>query len=262
MISAENFFFCCENSGVKRGKNPTGGPRPTLPTPSSGPAKQKRILQESHFPFFRSSEACDFCAKLAVAPRGRTYSRFRPTTFDRAHHHHVRKFYRVRDALDHHRGGAKSAFSTRCDGGVQHRPSRLPAPRAGVASGVTVGLASRRPKSAPRTPSSRIHLAARGALVRSLGRRARSLSQHSSDSTSRARQADTPRGREDGGERLTDPALPPAIGGEVGCAGVRRRQSSGEQPEAEAGLTVLTASTHVRRKRTPRVWVDECGACR
>ena len=198
----------------------------------------------------------------AVAPRGRTYSRFRPTAFDRAYHHHVRTFYRVRDALDHHRGGAKSAFSTRCDGGVQHQPSRLPAPRAGVASGVTVGLASRRPKSAPRTPSSRIHLAARGALVRSLGRRARSLSQHSSDSTSRARQADTPRGREDGGERLTDPALPPAIGGEVGCAGVRRRQSSGEQPEAEAGLTVLTASPHVRRKRTPRLWVDECGACR
>ena len=34
VIFAENFFFCCENSGVKRGKNPTGGPRPTLPTPS------------------------------------------------------------------------------------------------------------------------------------------------------------------------------------------------------------------------------------
>ena len=34
VIWAENFFFCCENSGVKRGKNPTGGPRPTLPTPS------------------------------------------------------------------------------------------------------------------------------------------------------------------------------------------------------------------------------------
>ena len=50
----------------------------------------------------------------AVAPRGRTYSRFRPTAFDRAYHHHVRTFYRVRDALDHHRGGAKSAFSTRC----------------------------------------------------------------------------------------------------------------------------------------------------
>ena len=33
VISAENFFFCCENSGVKRGKTPTGGPRPTLPTP-------------------------------------------------------------------------------------------------------------------------------------------------------------------------------------------------------------------------------------
>ena len=54
-------------------------------------------------------EARDFCAELAVAPRGRTYSRFRPTTFDRAHHHHVRKFYRVRNALDHHRGGDKSA---------------------------------------------------------------------------------------------------------------------------------------------------------
>jgi hypothetical protein len=25
-------------------------------------------------------EARDFCAELAVAPRGRTYSRFRPTT--------------------------------------------------------------------------------------------------------------------------------------------------------------------------------------
>ena len=67
-------------------------------------------------------EARDFCAELAVAPRGRTYSRFRPTTLDRAHHHRVRTFYRVRDALDHHRGGAKSAFSTRCDGGVQHQP--------------------------------------------------------------------------------------------------------------------------------------------
>ena len=110
-------------------------------------------------------------------------------------------------------------------------------PRAGVASGVTVGLASRRPKSAPRAPSSRIHLAACGALVRSLSRRALSLSQHSSDSTCRARQADTPRGREDGGKRLTDPALPPAIGDEIGCAGVRRRQSSREQPEA--GLTPL-----------------------
>ena len=31
VIFAENFFFCCENSGVKRGKNPTGGPRPYLP---------------------------------------------------------------------------------------------------------------------------------------------------------------------------------------------------------------------------------------
>ena len=40
-------------------------------------------------------EARDFCAELAVAPRGRTYSRFRPTAFDRAHHHHVRTFYRV-----------------------------------------------------------------------------------------------------------------------------------------------------------------------
>ena len=112
------------------------------------------------------------------------------------------------------------------------RPAVPCQPRAGVASGVTVGLASRRPKSAPRAPSSRIHLAARGALVRSLGRRALSLSQHSSDSTSRARQADTPRGREDGGERLTDPALPLAIGDEFGCAGVRRRQSSGAVQES------------------------------
>ena len=32
VISAENFFFCCENSGVKRGKNPREGPDPTLPT--------------------------------------------------------------------------------------------------------------------------------------------------------------------------------------------------------------------------------------
>ena len=29
MISAEIFFFCCENSGVRGGKTPTGGPRPT-----------------------------------------------------------------------------------------------------------------------------------------------------------------------------------------------------------------------------------------
>ena len=72
-----------------------------------------------HFEVTAWGEACDFCAKLAVAPRGRTYSRCRPTTFDRAHHHRVRTFYRVRDALDHHRGGDKSAFSTRCDGGVQ-----------------------------------------------------------------------------------------------------------------------------------------------
>ena len=34
VIAAEIFFFCCENSGVKRGPRPTGGPRPTLPTPS------------------------------------------------------------------------------------------------------------------------------------------------------------------------------------------------------------------------------------
>jgi hypothetical protein len=92
-------------------------------------------------------EACDFCAKLAVAPRGRTYSRFRPTTFDRAHHHHVRKFYRVRDALDHHRGGDKSAFSTRCDGGVQHQPSRLPAPRRGSPSGRVGRLDTTRPQT-------------------------------------------------------------------------------------------------------------------
>ena len=92
-------------------------------------------------------EACDFCAKLAVAPRGRTYSRFRPTTFDRAHHHHVRKFYRVRDALDHHRGGDKSAFSTRCDGGVQHQPSRLPAPRRGSPSGHVGRLDTTRPQT-------------------------------------------------------------------------------------------------------------------
>ena len=92
-------------------------------------------------------EACDFCAKLAVAPRGRTYSRFRPTTFDRAHHHHVRKFYRVRNALDHHRGGDKSAFSTRCDGGVQHQPSRLPAPRRGSPSGHVGRLDTTRPQT-------------------------------------------------------------------------------------------------------------------
>ena len=92
-------------------------------------------------------EARDFCAELAVAPRGRTYSRFRPTTFDRAHHHHVRKFYRVRDALDHHRGGDKSAFSTRCDGGVQHQPSRLPAPRRGSPSGHVGRLDTTRPQT-------------------------------------------------------------------------------------------------------------------
>ena len=27
MIFAENFFFCCENSGVKRGETPTRGPK-------------------------------------------------------------------------------------------------------------------------------------------------------------------------------------------------------------------------------------------
>ena len=42
VISAENFFFCCENSSVKRGKTPTGGPRPTLPTPACCPPKQKK----------------------------------------------------------------------------------------------------------------------------------------------------------------------------------------------------------------------------
>ena len=82
-----------------------------------------------------------------MAPRGRTYSRFRPTTFDRAHHHHVRKFYRVRNALDHHRGGDKSAFSTRCDGGVQHQPSRLPAPRRGSPSGHVGRLDTTRPQT-------------------------------------------------------------------------------------------------------------------
>ena len=92
-------------------------------------------------------EARDFCAELAVAPRGRTYSRFRPTTLDRAHHHRVRTFYRVRDALDHHRGGDKSAFSTRCDGGVQHQPSRLPAPRRGSPSGNVGRLDTARPQT-------------------------------------------------------------------------------------------------------------------
>ena len=82
----------------------------------------------------------------AVAPRGRTYSRFRPTAFDRAYHHHVRTFYRVRDALDHHRGGAKSAFSTRCDGDVQHQPTRLPAPRRGSPSGHVGRLDTTQPK--------------------------------------------------------------------------------------------------------------------
>ena len=92
-------------------------------------------------------EVRDFCAELAVAPRGRTYSRFRPTTLDRAHHHRVRTFYRVRDALDHHRGGDKSAFSTRCDGGVQHQPSRLPAPRRGSPSGHVGRLDTTRPQT-------------------------------------------------------------------------------------------------------------------
>ena len=31
-----------EISSLKRGENPTGGPRPTLPTPASGPPKQKK----------------------------------------------------------------------------------------------------------------------------------------------------------------------------------------------------------------------------
>ena len=43
VIFPENFFFCCENSGVKRGKNPTGAPRPTLPTPACWPPQAKRI---------------------------------------------------------------------------------------------------------------------------------------------------------------------------------------------------------------------------
>ena len=41
VISPEIFFFCRENSSVKRGKPPTGGPRPTLPTPACWPPKQK-----------------------------------------------------------------------------------------------------------------------------------------------------------------------------------------------------------------------------
>ena len=33
VIPAENFFLCCDNSSVKRGENPRGGPRgPTLCT--------------------------------------------------------------------------------------------------------------------------------------------------------------------------------------------------------------------------------------
>ena len=41
VISAEDFFFCCDNSGVKTGKTPTGGPRPTPTYPGmrSGQAK-------------------------------------------------------------------------------------------------------------------------------------------------------------------------------------------------------------------------------
>ena len=134
--------------------------------PNWGAARQRPATRNSHFgtrvvvvpgwcwdlgchsvDFCDLCEARDFCAELAVAPRGRTYSRFRPTTFDRAHHHHVRTFYRVRDALDHHRGGDKSAFSTRCDGGVQHQPSRLPAPRRGSPSGNVGRLDTARPQT-------------------------------------------------------------------------------------------------------------------
>ena len=43
MIFAENLFFCCENSSVERGETPTGGPRPTLPTPSCCPPQAKII---------------------------------------------------------------------------------------------------------------------------------------------------------------------------------------------------------------------------
>ena len=54
VISAEFFLFCCENSGVKRGKTPTGGPRPTLPTPGLGPpeAKIKYTCDKQDFAFF------------------------------------------------------------------------------------------------------------------------------------------------------------------------------------------------------------------
>ena len=126
-------------------------------------------------------EARDFCAELAVAPRGRTYSRFRPTTLDRAHHHRVRTFYRVRDALDHHRGGDKSAFSTRCDGGVQHQPSRLPAPRRGSPSGTAPNiprlarvLPALSPQSLLLTLSPRVSCAARPHVRRPSAARERS----------------------------------------------------------------------------------------
>ena len=96
------------------------------------------------------------CAKRAISARSSPWPRAAvptrvfgppPSTELTTKHHHVRKFYRVRDALDHHRGGDKSAFSTRCDGGVQHQPSRLPAPRRGSPSGHVGRLDTTRPQT-------------------------------------------------------------------------------------------------------------------
>ena len=61
MIFAENFFFCCEKSIVKRGETPTGGPRPTLPNPVINASREIKV-------FFST---CVLCKPIGFSPPGR-----------------------------------------------------------------------------------------------------------------------------------------------------------------------------------------------
>ena len=49
VISAENFFFLLWNFQLEERENPTGGPRPTLPTHHAGRPKQKKNTPETRW---------------------------------------------------------------------------------------------------------------------------------------------------------------------------------------------------------------------
>ena len=69
MISAQNFISCCENSGVKRGGNPTGGPYPTYPVMLSAQAK-KEYTCGTHIVVAPSYCAVRKCEQVGAAAPG------------------------------------------------------------------------------------------------------------------------------------------------------------------------------------------------